>query len=191
MRRILVILGLLVALFGVKNAEGQGTITVTGKVTDSDGQTWNNGTCAATYAGSGTLTNKVTSQTITPTTVSCTLDSGGSFSITLVSTTNVLPAIPGVTFRVCPQMTNAQCYTTAPILIGTTSPQSVSSQIDLVIQPPRVTGAPLAQAYSDTEVTGVLGNMYARLSDSTFRCYTTSWGGCGGGAAQAPSTQVC
>jgi hypothetical protein len=54
----------------------------------------------------------------------------------------------------------------------------VSTQIDLILQNPTITGAPLSQAYNDAEVAAVLGNQYVRLSDSSFRCYTTSWGAC-------------
>jgi hypothetical protein len=185
MNKILAITGLLVALLGAGRAYGQaGTITVTGTAQDPSGTTWNNGTYSASYVippGAGAITNTATGQTISPTIISGTLNGSGAFSITLVSTANVYPAISGVTFRICPQMTNSPCYTTVPISIGTTSPQSVSAQIDLVLQNPSVTGAPLAQAYNDGEVTAVLGNQYVRLSDSTFRCYTTSWGACGGG----------
>jgi len=190
--RLFLLASILILLFLSSEARAQGTITVTGTVTDSDGQAWVNGSCNATYVvqSTGAITNTVTRQTITPTTVSCALDSSGSFSITLVSTANVYAPIPGVTFTVCPNLTNAHCYTTSPIVIGTTSPQDVSTQINLIIKAPRTTGVPLAQAYNDTEVEAVAGNQYFRVADSTFRCYTSAWGSCGTGGGGSLTVQT-
>ena len=181
--RAFILVSVLLLVFSCRIMFAQGTITVTASVIDSDSQTWNNGACSAAYDNPNpkiALTNTTTGATISPQSVSCTLSNSGAFSITLVSTANIYPAILGVKFTVCSQVQANACYTTGDIVINTSGPQSVSTQINAVIQPPRVTGGALGTAYADVEVPSLAGNQYYNVTSNTFRCYTTLWGQCGG-----------
>lgn len=187
----------LVLVFAALLAHGQTTVTAT--VVDSDGTAWANCTYAITYLNAaaypGPLTNALTGQAINnPVTGSC--DGSGNISVSVIPTASVFgPSTspsPGISISVCPQMKASSaataCYATAPIVIKGSS-QSVSSQINSVIQAPRVSGlSALAQAYNDTEVAATAGNQYTRLSDGTQRCYNgSSWSPCAGSSA-GPTT---
>ncbi|MGA8730306.1 MAG: hypothetical protein WB608_16245 [Terracidiphilus sp.] len=170
--------------------------TVAATVVDSDSTAWANGACSALYAPipnySGPLYNTLTGAQITLNPVSCTLNSSGVMSVTLVPSANVygtnynLGPSPGVIFTVCSAATGNKCYSTVPVSISGSS-QDVSTQINAVIKAPRIAALlPLAQAYNDTEAPLVTGaaNQYFRLSDGTSRCSANggAWGPCNGGA---------
>ena len=182
-------LALLFSALFVIRALSQGTVTVTATITDSQGTVWTNAACTAIYAipaGVNHITNTVTGQGISPTSIPCTADSSGHFSITLVSTTNIGPPISGTTFTVCANLPNAQCYTTSPINIGA-STQDVSAQITATIPPPTIAGVLIPQAYADSEVNQSVATEYLRITDNTLRCYTGTWGACGAGSGGPPT----
>lgn len=169
-------------------AGAQGSTTVTAQTTDTDGTHWANGTYSIYYLPipnySGPLVNSATGQTIVTNPITGSLDSTGSFSVQVVQSAFVysqaFDAGPsaGVQITVCPQIVGAPCYSTGPLNISG-STQSVTTQINAVIQPPRISGLiRTAQAYNDTEVAAVNGNQYVRLSDGTQRCYSGSWAQC-------------
>ena len=182
-------LALLFSALFVIRALSQGTVTVTATITDSQGTVWTNAACTAIYAipaGVNHITNTVTGQGISPTSIPCTANSSGHFSITIVSTTNIGPPISGTTFTVCANLPNAQCYTTSPINIGA-STQDVSAQITATIPPPTIAGVLIPQAYADSEVNQSVATEYLRITDNTLRCYTGTWGACGAGSGGPPT----
>ena len=186
MKKVFLLLGL---AFASLVAHGQ-TTTLTANVVDSDATAWANGSYTIYYlpgALPGPLVNNQNGAVI-PNPVTGTLNGSGALSVPVIPTANVLgpgnSPSPGIQVSVCPQMartsTTAQCYPTGTIVVAG-STQSISTQINAVIQAPRVNGlGPLAQAYNDTEVVHGAVNQYFNITTQTIRCYTSGvWGACG------------
>ena len=159
------------------------TTTLSATVTDSDSQAWANGTYVLTFVYNPAGGVPVVAGQAFTLTFSGTLDGTGSFSQVVTSTTGTTPATnppaSGWSLKVCPQMANTPCYSTTPLAV-TGASQSITTQINAVIVAPRIAVNSLAGAYNDTEVPGVGGSQYFRVTDNTFRCFTTAWGSCGG-----------
>lgn len=178
-------------------AGAQGFTTINATVTDSDSQAWANCTYSILYQPipnyPGPMVNSATGQTISPNPVTGSCNSSGQISVGLVQSGFVFSQAynagpsPGVQITVCPNIVGASCYTTATIQVGAGPTQSVTTQINAVIQPPRLPGlVRYGQAYNDTEVAAVAGNQYTRISDGTQRCYTSSWAQCGSSPIGGP-----
>jgi hypothetical protein len=149
---------------------------------DSDSVAWANCNYTINYYSTvpGAPTEISTGQTA-PTSYSGTCNSSGVLSKVIVSSTNIYPAGSGWIFTVCPAITNAICYSTAPISItGTT--ESVSTQVNAVIVAPRVTGGIGVSAYADVEVASLPNNTYWNVTTPACRYYGASWGSCGSGS---------
>ena len=165
--------------------------TTTATVQDSDGTQWGNGAYTIVYvppsSSSGAPT--VNGQFLcTLMGVSCTgnitvsgiLGSSGQFSVSLGDTALINPSGSSWKFTVCSAVSSSTCYSTNVAVTGAS--QDVSTQINAVIVPPRVTGVGIPSAYDDIEVSTANYNMYFRLLDNTLRCYNGSiWNSCGGG----------
>ena len=165
--------------------------TVTATAQDSDGTTWAGGAYTVTYFSStpGSPTEISTSGTFT-TKFSGVLNGSGALSLNLVSSTNIWPTGSGWIFKVCPAITNAICYSTAPITI-TGASQSVSTQVNAVIVAPRVTGGIGVSAYNDVEVAAIPNNSYYNVTDGDLHCYGSAWAVCGeGGGDDGTVTSV-
>lgn len=187
-KKIISVLGLILIAMACR---AQTAVTAT--VVDSDGTAWANGTWSAEYAGvpnySAAVLDALTGQWISPNPVTGSLNGSGALSVNLVPTQYVFGPSraagnsPGVIFTVCPQIRGGACYQTAPIVISGSS-QSVSAQVNAVIQAPRVFGlSATAEAYADAEVSALAGNMYLNLASGTLRCYTSSWAACSSGGS--------
>ena len=151
--------------------------SVNAQIVDSDGTQWANGTYTITFKGSVPGQPSINGIFFTQT-FSGTLSATGQFSATLADVAYVYPPNSTWVFTVKAATTSAQIYTISIPVTGLS--ENVSTQINAAIKPPRLTGGQLSQAYNDGEVTAVPGNIYFRLSDGSFRCYTTGWVACGG-----------
>lgn len=160
--------------------------TVTGTVTDTDGQTWNGGAYTITYTNTIPGAPSVNGASIT-TSFSGNLDSSGALAVTLPANATIFPAGSKWSFNVCPAINNPTCYSTAITIVG--SSQSISSQLSAIAIAPRVTGGPLTLAYRDSEVNTTPPGFYLNITDHLIHYYNqTSWeslttGGGGGGCA--------
>lgn len=151
--------------------------SVIANVSDSQSVAWANAAYKITFVGSQpgkpyiTTTHDNFTQTF-----SGTLNSSGQLSLTMTGVDFIIPAKSTWQFCITPATTGAlvTCLN-IPVLSTTTD---VSAQINAVIIPPVVGGGGLGSGYADSEVNGVGGAQYFRLSDNTFRCYTTSWAAC-------------
>ena len=167
MRRILP--GLLLLLLSAISAYGQSTV-VSGTVTDSSSQTWNNGTITFTFVTNPQYPASQYSWTggTLPTTISGTLNSGGAYSISLPSNTAISPIGTSWQAQVCSQA-SFPCFTTQPVTVtgGTQvfniTPPAISISLT---NPP---SAPVL-AYADTEISSALiGSYYYNVVLQNYR----------------------
>lgn len=185
MKRIFSILALLILALPLAAQ----TTSVTATIQDSASVAWGNANFQITWVGQGNPST--TSGQSFPLTVSGTANGSGVMSATVTDVAFIVPT--NSTWKVCitSAVSSPNTYCTNVAITGAS--QDISAQITAALIPPSVTGGPLATAYADSEVAAVFGNQYARLSDNTFRCYTTSWGSCqgsGGGTGTVTSVSV-
>lgn len=154
-----------------------GQTVTTATVVDTDGTAWANAPYTISFVSSQPGQPSVNGQPFTLN-FSGTLNSSGQLSVTLTDVATVYP--PNGTWNFCltPTVTNPTTACTKVPVTGAS--ENVSTQLNAAITAPRLTGGRLANAYADVEVAALPGNMYFRVSDTTFRCYTTGWSGCGG-----------
>jgi hypothetical protein len=178
-------------LFAV-NAYGQST-TITGTVTDSAGQNFNNGAYTISFYGNGTIGPYFhAGSPFNPnTSFSGALTGSGAFpaSVVIPSSNSITPAGTLWTFKVCPAA-SGNCYSSNISVLGSTL--NVTSQIT----PPAITVSASAfnqpNAYQDSEITGaVVGFTYFNLTDNTLHVCTVqipcSWVSVSGGIAGNPA----
>lgn len=183
----------LIAFLAMTTCAFGATTTISGQATDSDGTNWSGGTYTLTFVYNPSLGTPVVNGQAFTLSYTGTLDGTGSFSQAVTSTTGTTPVTTppasGWMVTVCPAFSSSPCYSTAPLAV-TGASQSVTTQISAVIKAPRITAIGIPEAYADVEVPAAAGNQYYRVTDNTFRCYTTSWGACGSssGGALFPST---
>jgi len=177
------------------------TTSVTLQVTDTDAQTWNNGTWQAQLQPlTGSLTNinfKIigTQNPVPNPNQFGALSPTGGASLTLTPNTVINPIGSMWNFTVCPQAT-AKCYSTLIFIFG-------SSQ-NVTIAPPGIrlnTTNVIPLAYTDGEVTLGLGQLYYNLILNNLRqctqviCngtgYSTLAGGGGSGCVVNPADGGC
>lgn len=169
---------LLIVLLSATYGHSQ-TTAVTLQVTDTDGQTWNNGTWSTqiyspsgvpccTYNLAGTTTPVPGQSQTGP------LSSSGGASISLTANASIVPSGTLWSFTVCPQAFPSPCYTQAFQIVGTSqnifiTPPAIRINLNNVVG--RVT------AYLDIEaVNGHLGSIYFNLVDSTIHLCDTVTG---------------
>ena len=187
-KRVLLVL---LVLFSFSVAAYGQTTSVSGTISDSAGQTLNNGTFTFTLipptGNNGPFYLAGTLMTPGQLTIKGTLSSGGAFAGVVVgSNASITPVGTTWSFTVCPQATSP-CYTQNNITIAGSS-QSLTST---VIPPPiqvQAASDVIPTAYSDTEIVGAtLGSLYWNSISSTLRICSTfaggvcSWTGAGSG----------
>ena len=190
----------LLVLFSFSVAAYGQTTSVSGTISDSAGQTLNNGTFTFTLipptGNNGPFYLAGTLMTPGQLTIKGTLSSGGAFAGVVVgSNASITPVGTTWSFTVCPQATSP-CYTQNNITIAGSS-QSLTST---VIPPPiKVQAASdvIPTAYSDTELVGAsLGSLYWNSVSSTLRICSAfaggvcSWTAAGGGGGGGTVTSV-
>lgn len=186
----------IVVMFGMVIGASAQLTTTTATVQDSDGTVWANGTYTVVYQNSVGGSPSIAGQPVcTLMSVSCSgppqrsgsLNSSGQFSFTLGDTALINPTGATWKFTICPNVTSPTCGTVSVPVTG--GSQSVSTQINAAISPPRVTGVGVPSAYADVEVSSATYTIYFRLSDSTFRCWNGSaWAACGSSITNAYQT---
>jgi hypothetical protein len=153
------------------------TTTVTATLTDSAGVIWINAPYMITWAGAGNPST-TSGQSFTLK-YSGTANSSGVISVAGVTDVKYI-APPNSQWNVCvtSAVSSPTTYCIAASITGTS--MNLSTQLTSVLIPPSITGGAQTWAYADSEVSAFAGNQYYRLSDGTFRCYTTSWAQCTG-----------
>jgi hypothetical protein len=163
MRRPFLIL--ILTLVGAIPSLGQ-TTTVSGQVTDTGGQTWNNGTYTFTTQALGQVP------------LTGTLDATGSYSQAIPHTAATALVSDRWTISVCPAF-SYPCSTFGPTLIIGATQTLNFTPIDINFNVPTVpqTVAPIS-AYADDEITGGwVGFQYYNVTSSANRVCTTVSGG--------------
>ena len=154
---IILFLVVLMLIFFASVARCQNTAT-SGTVSDTDGQTWNNGTWQATFTPSPSHPNlgdyNINGVPLNPALLlrNGSLDGAGLFTVSIYSNTAVSPAGSTWVFQFCPYA-SAPCYNTPPTTI-TGASQSINS-VSTGIPPvrfPAMASAPFAYGYADGEV---------------------------------------
>jgi hypothetical protein len=112
----------IISLLAMVAIYGRAT-TVTGTVTDSDGQTWNNGAITATFVPgpSGTGTHGTI-----PSPVKAALNGSGAFSMTVAANSTFTPPGSKWRFTVCPNATTG-CVSATLVISGAS--ESISTQL--------------------------------------------------------------
>lgn len=181
MRRILYLVLLLACL----PLHGQ-TSSVTATLTDSDGVTWNSGTCTMLLVQPQyppVIAKRIDNGSTVPTSPACTVSVSGVLSTTVTDVGFIAPANSKWQFKVCPNVSSGGtgCGITALPIHG--SSVSVTGQLNL--PPPRVGGGVGSFAYADVEVAPLLNNFYQNTVLGQCRAWTGSWGTCASGGAGA------
>lgn len=170
-----ILLASLVSLLLVSCVFGQST-TISGQVTDSGGQTWNNGTVVATFVPNPQKPNPLTySWTggafgIAQQTVTGVLGNGGAYSISVPSNTAISPVNTQWTITVTSQ--TSPPFSSSQTLVITGGSQTIN------FTPPAITLScgPGAVAYADSEVQCQVGGSYYNIVLTSNRTCTTSSG---------------
>jgi hypothetical protein len=168
---------LLLALACVAAGQAQ-TTTITATVTDSAGTVWLNTPYTITWGGKGTPST-TSGQSFTLS-FSGTTNSSGQLSQVVTDIAYIVPANSFWNLCVTSATSSPQTYCVAVPATGVS--YNATTLISNAVQPPSITGGPLARAYADSEVTAVGGNQYFNIGLVTpgFRCYASSWQPCGG-----------
>lgn len=175
---------------GVSIAAAAQTTTVSGTVVDQGGQTWAHGTISYVFQSNGSFSGpyqwnggNLPNQYLTPQIV--TLSSGGSFSITIPTSTAIAPALSTWRYVVCPNATAPCAILTVPS-VGST--QNISSQITAAAATlaSTIQAGPMPLAYTDAEIitTPNQGGIYFNVTAFLPKYFDgTSWQfyGSGGG----------
>lgn len=183
MRKLWIALGLAFSVM----CHAQST-TVTATITDSDGQTWNNGTVTATFVPTPQGYNWPGG--VIPNQVKGTMNGSGAFSISLPDNSTITPTGSAWRFSICPNA-SAPCVSTQIPVSG--SSQNLSTQLSAIAQGPRFPSSPSAYGYIDGEVspTPLPGGTYFNVTSGLQRLWTgSSWvvnGGGGGGSGSFPA----
>ena len=160
------------------------TTSVTATITDTDGQTWNNGSWSATLynpfpANPPSINGvKLTASQIN---LSGTLSSSGVLTSTFSDNSFIAPTGTQWYITICPNA-NTQCSTGLTAITGTTA--NLSTLFSSYTKPIRVPASWQAYMYRDSEIypIPVPGGRYWNVVSSELRCWTGSaWVACGSG----------
>lgn len=159
------------------------TTTVNLTTADSDGIAWASGTWSMIYmapTGWSPVAVLINNQPFTQY-FSGTLDSTGSFTQAGVPDVNSMYPTGG-TWRVnvCPNLYSNTTFCTVVSIPITGITENISALVNATLPKIRSIGGPLAQGYSDVEISQIAGSMYFNIGTTTpgFRCYTNVWAAC-------------
>ncbi len=168
--------------------------TVSGQVTDTDPQAWNNGTFVFTFVTNPNYPifgNYSWTGGTLPFTVSGSMNATGAYSVSVPSNSAITPINSQWSLKVCPQGSGS-CVTIANTTItGATQTLNVTpSAIRINLS----TATPPVSAYADAEIVGaVIGSQYYSLTLAGNRvCQAvtgntcTTWGAAGGVSPNSP-----
>jgi hypothetical protein len=150
---------------------------VTAQITDSDSQTWNNGSWTATLVSPSGPPQGCT----TATTVSGTMSGSGVLTGSLCDNSLVGPSGSTWRFTICPNA-SARCSQVSTAVSGST--ENLSSLLSAGVTAPRFAASFGAYGYADVEVTPnpPPGATYYNVTTPAFRQWSGSaWAAVGGG----------
>lgn len=160
------------------------TTAITATITDSDAQTWNNGSVTATFVPNPNFSGQYQYQgaPFVPQTYVATMNGGGTFTVTLPDNTYISPAGTQWKFVICAN-TSAKCSTvTTPIQGPTVNLSSFfSSQVTAPRFPANGSGGVTgAWGYADGEVSvaPIQGGTYWNVSTPCLRIWSGSGWSC-------------
>lgn len=168
------------------------TSVVSATITDSDGQTWNNGTFSVVFVPSPTAPQQVqcNGSSFTSGPVTGNLNASGVFSVALQQNTNCFPVGSTWQFSICPNA-SSQCTTMKNIVVGS-SALSVSTLFSAQVTVPRFSAAGIttSRGYLDTEVTPtpLPGGSYWNVTNNCQRVWSGAIWACNGTSFPAGST---
>ena len=177
-----IVLGLILITSLAYNSSGQ-LLSVTATITDSDGQTWNNGSCGIALINSAAASYY--NGTRLPVYYICTINSAGVLNASLYNTNTITPTSSLYTFNICSN-TSAICSNFQIPVTGTDLSSAISSRITA----PRFGAGPYSYGYLDAEVEPVpqIGGVYYNVTN----LITRQWNGgswVDGGSSNATSIQ--
>lgn len=160
----------LISLLGLSLVSHATTVTAT--ITDTDGQTWNNGAFSVTLVNPRPdITPSVNGVPLTPNQLQVKgfLNGSGVLSVILVDNTTISPVGTSWAFSICPDA-SAPCGSGNQAVAGVT--QDLSSYLSSIIKAPRFGAFLGAYGYSDQEITIVPNNgaMYFNVTQGIRVC---------------------
>ncbi len=173
---------ILAILLTVMPALGQST-SVTATITDTDGQTWNNGTVTATFIP-GNPQNYKWPGGIIPNSVPGTMNGAGTFTISLPDNTTITPLGSAWRISICPNA-SAPCVSKQFTVSGAS--MNLSAQLSAIAIGPRFPANAQAYGYLDIEIAPapLPGSFYWNVTTLIHRQWTGTvwqdWSGGGGG----------
>jgi hypothetical protein len=170
--------------------------TLSGQVTDTGSQSWNNGTITATLRlnpGYPSFPSYTWTGGILNPTISGTLNASGAYSISLPSNSAIVPGGTQWLLTVSPQASPTNAFSLGPITVaGATQTQNITPPAILINLS---TAVPPVSAYSTVEVTGAaLGSEFFLIGGNLQICAAvsgnicTTWIAAGGGGSSFPVT---
>src|SRR5882757_2507670 len=171
MRRSLAIF----ALFGALIVARASATTVTGTVVDSDAVAWANGLITFTLVSGQSPSCSGVPMTQSQLSVTATLNGSGAFSATLCSNSLIAPVNSQWQIRISSSASAAPQNLAATTVSG--SSQDLSTYINGLIAPIRVSAINQARAYADGEILSpVGGTTYYNTASGAIRLYNgVSW----------------
>lgn len=169
---------------GLNISKAQILTSVTATITDSQGQTWNNGSYSVQFIATPNIPGPFTNQGHSLQgggLITGSINSSGTLSVTLDDNINgILPSGSKWQFTICPQASVRACSQMIAIVI-TGSSMNLSTIFSNQVIPPVINPNPvIGYAYSDAEVNTGIGGMYVRTTDSSFRqCVNLTCNGSG------------
>jgi hypothetical protein len=167
--------------------------TVTATITDTDGQTWNNGTWSAVLVSPrGYPTINGTPVPASEQVINGTLSGSGALSGTFADTSTIDQAGATYTFTLYPNASVAPSVISGIAVVGSTV--SLSATLSARVTLPRFPAGSYAYGYLDQEIlpTPAPGASYYNVTMTCYRQFSlagwTCGGGGGGGGALFPST---
>lgn len=136
---------------------------VTATITDSDGQTWNNGTWSAALGCPNGSIPTVSGTPVTPLSAHGALSSGGALSVSIATTTSLDQAGCLWTWTLHP---NASTGSSVVATAVTSTTQNLSTTLSNGVTAPRFQATPMAFGYLDAEIypSPVLGATYTNVA---------------------------
>lgn len=169
-------------------AYGQST-SITATITDTDGQTWNNGTVTATFVPGPPNAYRWPGGAI-PLTIAGTMNGSGTLTLSLPDNSTITPVGSQWRFTLCPNA-SAGCVSTAIAVSG--SSENLSSQLSSIARGPRFPATAWSYGYLDVEVTPTPANgaMYWNVTNQITRQWNgTAWQDLSGGGGTGTVTSV-
>lgn len=146
------------------------SISATATITDSDSQTWNNGTWSVQLVSSS-LSPTYNGTAVSTALQTGSLNSSGALSVTLYNTSTIAPSGAQYRWTLCSE-TPAPCS----IFLTSVTSSNLSTLLSGLVTAPRFPASPIAFGYLDAEITPTPppGGQYFNVTNSLTRQWTGS-----------------